>query len=298
MFSNRAILKKMLLLAMLAALGALFFASAACAESITWEMNYTRLHFEWSGTWDKTAWWAYALWYLDMPDWCYLWAWYGLGWDQLSPLTTPPTGKIDVWLKDSPYCHGETDGQNVILPINKMQTLDITTSAWFYQTLYEGSDLTYNLCGSIFMFRANGSHYSDDHALTYYALIRYVGYFIYPWGESYMSLSSLTASYKNAVTNDRGRILSFMEAGYSYIYGTGTAFSNGSLTDLAVGYYMYNWSGHQDISCIATLVHALGSGNSISSAYLAAFGHGVDVNTARYTDPNDFYYYFYHFYWG
>jgi len=281
-------------------------AGVASAEQIVWEMDYTRLHFDWNGTWDKTAWWSYAMWYLDLFDWSYLWAWYGLGWDQLSPLNTPPSGKIDIWFYESQW-GGQSDGQNVYLAINNMQTLDISTTQWFYQTLSYGSLVTHELSHSIFYFQANGFHYYDDHHVTTEALAYYTGNFIYPWYSYYSgswhcakTFSSLSASYKSYVASDSNTYLSWMDAGYRYLYETqGTAkWYNAYYTMQAVGYYMYNYSGSQNTTPISNVVKALGMGATITSAYLTAFGHGIDVNTANYSNSSDFYYYFYHYYWG
>jgi len=280
--------------------------TACGTESVVWEMDYTRLHFDWNGTWDKTAWWAYALWYLDLIDWSYLWAWYGLGWDQLSPLNTPPSGKINVYFYNSQW-GGEAGSGYIYVAINKLPDLELTTSQWFYQTLAAGRVLTHELCHTIFHAHAAGFHYLDDHHVTTEALAYYTGDFIYPWysysGGSwhpYQTFSSLSASYRNAVSGNGNTILSFMDAGYQYLYGSmGSAtWNNAYFTIQAVGYYMYNWSGNENRSYIATLLDHLYWGANIPTAIELTFGHGVNVNVAGYADTSDFYYYFYHYFWG
>lgn len=280
-------------------------AGAADPVEVVWEMDYTRLHFDWYGTWDEVAWWAYALWYLDLPDWCYLWAWYGLGWDQLSPRTTPPTGKINVWLVWTPF-QSEFNETNVWFSIHTPLTL--TSDQWFYQTLEAGQRLTYELCRSIYVDEAwVWTIYACR--FTGEALATYTRDFIYPWysysgGQWHcaMDFATLSSYYKSAVAGNGNAILSWTEAGYGlselgYAHWDYYLYTNSYYTIEAAGYYMYNYTGHQDVGYIATLVHQL-TQTSFEDAYFQAFGRTLNAFEARISDPNDFYYYFYHYYWG
>jgi len=293
------------ILALAAVLGMAASVVPAAAEKVVWEMQYTRLHFDWYGTWDKTAWWAYSLYYLGVFDWSYRWAWYGLGWDKLSPLNTAPTGKIDIWFYDSQW-GGQCDGQNVWISTRYMDPLDLSGDKWVYQSWQLGSIITHELNHSIFFFKANGFHYNEDRHFTTENLAYYTGSFIYPWykyvdGKWYpeLTFSGLAQDYRDAVAKDADTYLSWWTAGDEYLKGNfeSLRWKNAHFTMQAVGYYMYNYTGSQNTSIITNLVVALGNLSSISDAYLSAFGHGIDVNRANYRDPADFYYYFYKYYW-
>jgi len=73
---------------------------------------------------------------------------------------------------------------------------------------------------------------------------------------------------------------------------------NGWYTILAAGYYMYHWNGYRDLYPIATLVLSIKAGNSMSDSYKSAFGFRINLEEANWTNPADFYYWFYHYYWG
>jgi len=301
MFGNRS--KLMVIAAIMSLVGVFGICSSAmCAQEIVWEMDFTRLHFDWNGQWDKTAWWAYAMWYLDLPDWCYLWAWYGLGWGNLSSST--PTGKIDLYFYESQW-GGQSSGSKIYLAINNMETLNIQTSAWYYQSLQFGSVVTHELAHSIYYYKANGFHYNDDRHFTTEALSYYIGSFIYPWHHysggawhSEMTFNTVYTNYRNAVSTD-GYLLSWYYAGEYYLQGAHDArWNNAWWMFNAAGYFMYNYSGQQNTKPISTLVLYLGAGYSMSSAYSQAFGVGIVTTQIKYTDTNDFYYYFYNYYWA
>jgi len=185
------------------------------ADQIVWEMDYTRLHFDWNGYWDKTAWWAYTLWFMDLPDWCYLWSWYGLGWSYLSPLDTPPTAKMEIYITPDDGMHFTYPDGAVRVGILSLPDLVLGGDTWFYQALEFGWKLTqYETAGIAVQYGVYQP--ANDQGFTLDAVSSYVGQFIYPWhhysgGAWYPknTAAQVAADYIQGVINDDYRKLSW-----------------------------------------------------------------------------------------
>jgi len=128
----------------------------ASAVEIIWETDFAFIHFDWNGTWDNVAWWAYAMWYLDIPDWAYLFAVYGMGWDHIwGPALWGPDGawgpedKIDVYVaatgdpSKSSYTRAEWSDPwevsgSVTWWVNPNDQLDLVGGGWVNQVCTAG----------------------------------------------------------------------------------------------------------------------------------------------------------------
>jgi len=111
------------------------------AETLIWDTDFCRLQFEWTGSWDNVAYWAYGLYVLDVPDWAYLFGIYGMGWDHVwgsgfwgTDGVWGPDDKLTINVVSSGLSHGPGYGLYFDGPINldvsQFGTLDLAGGGW------------------------------------------------------------------------------------------------------------------------------------------------------------------------
>lgn len=123
----------------------------AAAEQLTWESDFAFIYFDWNGTWDKTAYWAYGLWCLDVPDWAYLFAVYGMGWTDIwGPRLWGDDGtwgaedKFDIYLVNAGSSRGTSFGawHTINVNVDALESLDLS-GGWIDQVCSLGRSLAY-----------------------------------------------------------------------------------------------------------------------------------------------------------
>jgi len=126
---------------------------SAEAESVdvTWETDFAFIHFEWNGAMDNVAWWSYGLWYLDVPDWAYLFAVYGIGWDHIwGPALWGTDGvwgaedKINIYVqRTAGSTHTQALSGQIWYFINDADQLELAYGGWVNQVCTAGRGLTF-----------------------------------------------------------------------------------------------------------------------------------------------------------
>jgi hypothetical protein len=272
------------------------------------------IHFEWNGTWDKVAYWAYGMWVFNVYDWSYLFAWYGLGWDKLSPLNTPPTNKLDVYLYNNPkdLGSGYFGPTQIYVNLAYFPVLDLTTHKWANDVLSWGNVLAHE--ASHVIYYANGGSQATNWLTE--SLAYYIGDSLWPWGKGdydkggwapLYSASDIKTNYKDAVNAfGSGGLLTWSDCGkiylnYSIGIGTDAQFDNTQWTFEACGYYLWKMTDtsgkSQGVYNIAYFMQGMKSGKSISDAFYGVWGKTLSINTNDITDKTDYYYYFYQYWW-
>jgi len=149
---------------------------AAWATMTVWETDYSSIQFDWSGTWDKEDYYAYALYLLDIPDWAYLFAVYGLGWDHIwGPLCWGDNGAWDASDKARVvFYYGYNDGYSwaymlggkVYLNWYYLPDLDLVNGGWVNQVCTWGRQVAREMTLDLFYDIAGYSE--SNETLAYY----------------------------------------------------------------------------------------------------------------------------------
>jgi len=269
------------------------------------------VHFDWYGYWDKTAYWAYGMWVFNIYDWAYLFGWYGLGWDALSPLNTPPSGKLEFYFYDDPNdaADGWSLGLTIKFNLAHMDDLDISSDAWVTQVLQQGSILAHESSHSILWAVESTTDFSDNGWLTE-SIAYFTGDSLWPWYNYNGSEWTAQYNYDDIRTNyhicvnapGSGGFLTWSQAGNIYltqIQTGGPQFDNAWWTFHACGYYLVGWLNFGHAWMMADFLFNIQAGDSISDAFYNVTGWTLSLTTNDYSINNlwDFYYTFYNYWW-
>jgi len=174
-------------------------AIAADPIHVVWETDYAFIHFDWHGTWDQSidyaAWWAYALWYLDVPDWAYLFAVYGMGWDHIwGPGLWGEDGvwgaedKINVYIMYGLGDHVDYVGGNNIW-LGAELPLDLVSGGWVQQVCTAGRGLAFGATTALALrymwpeWDWTGTSFPNGITFLFAAISYQVAEVLWPWGD-------------------------------------------------------------------------------------------------------------------
>lgn len=313
-----------LALALLAAVGAAFVGTSVAAE-VVWETDYAFLHFDWNGTWDKTAWWAYALWYLDIPDWGFLYGLYGTGWDQMwnSGALCGPGGwssadKLHMYLyqaDDGLDWHIDVFNSKYYLNLFYEQDIKLTGD-WVTQTCTFGR-LSAQM-STLVIYDRYLQHPLDSWSQRFLsdALATHVAGVLWPWGDLGVTLGDIQWAYQYTMGLVGSPYFTWDMAAWAY-YNTEdeTLYWAARATLAGAGYLFEDYDylflsaadagGASSIYRVFSLLTYLRndpSHSNFSGAFYAAYGHTAEMNATNmwYCDPdsNDFNAWMYYLMWG
>jgi len=193
------------------------------AETVTWETDFCFIKFEWNGTWDDVAYWAYGMYLLDIPDWAYLFGVYGMGWEHIwgsgfwgSNGTWGPEDKVVVTIRSDfrgslySYSYTEQLGQ-VILGIQGVSP-DLINGGWVNTMCTVGREVAFNMThvlGAAYI--GDSPENTENHSTLWLAvdfLAKHVGNVLWPWGDHTMymgydvsTLDGILAGYRATITD-------------------------------------------------------------------------------------------------
>ena len=279
-----------------------------------WSSNYINIHFQYDGNgkaWNNQTLWAYGMWVFNIYDWSYLFGWYGLGWDKLSPLTKVPTGKIDMYFYNDPSDWALAWGGNMEIKcnLNGMGLLDISTHKWATQVLQYGNTVSHEASHNIYYSYLGSKWNIGDNGWLTEALAYNTGSCLWAWGKGdydaggwapKYSKADVGAAYRARASDAAGYggLLTWSNAGYRYLNNADPG-SNSWWTFHAAGYNLFNgWStAGNTYGTPALLLQRIVSGTSLSNSWKAMTGFTMSVNNNSKTDNTDYYYYFYQYWW-
>lgn len=294
--------------------------SDAATTPWTYQFEWMNVHFDWTGSWDKTSLWAYGLAYLNIYNWSYAYGWYGLGWDKLSPLNKAPSNKLECYFYNdaNDKADGWSSGLTIKFNLARMEDLDIKSTKWATQVCNFGSILSHECSHSIFGAYVGSTRPDGDYSnwLTE-ALAYYTGDCLWPWAKGdwdhgnwapLYSKAEVESNYKNSVnTYGAGGRLTWYESGKAYTeYFKGITsyarFNNAWWTFHAAGYYLSNMtdtSGNkQGVYNNAYFLSGLKAGKNVSNAFYGVWGVTLNQSTTVNNNKGDFYYFFYQYWWA
>jgi len=296
-----------IVVAVLCAFGGSGIAEAQPVEVI-WSFDYCDLHFWWNGTWDRVAWYAYACWVLDIPDWAYQYGLYALGWTEFYNTGIPAeAGKAQIFLYDGydrPWGWYQ-GGQYLVDVYITTDNLVLETDEWVDQACTLGAMMAGGIAGAMFEQYVGFDSAATERSAEWYDL-----YFLksaicitterihWPWGYSHLDQAGIAPYYQFSVGHTGP--LGWLYAGtQDYAPVTFELYSSAYWHALAWGYFLSCTSsgvGGGTIHDIFELVTALRNGSLMGDAFMTAYGHTLDTLDARIGDPNDMYYYLW-IYW-
>jgi len=236
-------------------------ASPAVAETLVWETDFARIHFNWEGTWDTTAYWAYGLYVLDIPDWAYMFCVYTMGWtDVWGPAFWGPDGvwgpedKIDIHLQPG-WSFPKVGGTGFVFDPSYFGSLDLEGGGWVNTMCTGGRTMAFYMMYHIMYQRyvANTVWVYDSEFLQK-TLSYLVANVLWPWGDHVM------------VEGYDASTLTGIQAGYQHFFGTYP------LTNGAHWYYWWNSEGSAANSL--SPFHPIGTASSWGTALFNMFGAG------------------------
>lgn len=219
MLTSKRSWKKVVPVLLVAAIIGVMSPAPAPAETVYWETDYMLIRFEWNGTWDNAAYWAYGMYLLDIPDWAYLFAVYGMGWDHIwgsafwgSNGTWGSEDKLEVsfvvpWGGNTlyEYYDGYMERMALNLDPSLLPSLDLVGGGWVNTMCTVGRGIAYWTTSKMSMdyFIAGASVAGADIALSC-SLALHVANVLWPWGDHVLAngydvsvLSGIQAGYQN-----------------------------------------------------------------------------------------------------
>jgi len=296
----------------LAALLGLSCPGTASSTELVWEMDYSYIHFDWTGTWDEVAYYAYGFYILDIPDWAYLFALYGIGWDQA--WGSYLWGTNGVWdSSDKVHLHfySENDGLagyaytstgHYYINLYYENDLDLVNGGWVMQVCTLGSVAAHETTHMLY-YKYVGYDTGTDHDFLTETLAWYVGDVLWPWNTGRLDLGDVRTSYIYYMNQTGLTYMTWHDAGYYYYSESAT---NAQLmaaiyTFLGAGFlfvdfdYQFNNAADADgASSIYrvddVLLHLRNDTghDDFSGAFYFAYGYTVrmDFTSNYYLDPD------------
>jgi len=302
-------------LALLVAFAVASAGVCVASEEVIWETGYLRVHFDWNGYWDRTAWWAYGMWVVNIYDWAYLFAWYGLAWDNLTSISgPPPTQKVDLYLCNDPSDSFaiRPDEEYLKIWVNLAGRGDLILDSpynenlWVEQVCSLGGLLSFGLSLNMFStYTGLGLHgYELPKEIWYLrgSLAEYTHYVLWPWsyeqyGQWYSSYShqDIETNYKYYVQNDGG-LLSLLGAA-SVVWQAVPGGTNAYYMQFALADFLAHLDS-QGVQNNGYLLNGFKAGHTLSESFYGKWGLTLDPNANDPTNTSDYYYWFYHYWWG
>jgi len=287
-------------------------ASPVAAEWITWETDYAFIRFNWSGTWDTSAYWAYGMYVLDIPDWSYLFAVYGMGWTNIwGPGFWGTDGvwgsedKITVHISPG---YGNTffpDTNTIRIDPNFWGSLDLVSGGWVNTLCTAGRAAAFFATESLVHRYIRYENPSYEDGLVDF-LSEALGYqtanVLWPWGDHTMvqgydvsTLNGIRAGYQyyHTYPNYYGWYYTAWgwAANHQSPYHYTTAGDASLFTCFGAGYlfldYDHQFNGAADaggassLSPVATLLNYMRNDpghDGWNEGFLASYGHGADMS--------------------
>lgn len=321
----------LLLVAGLAA--SLLLAGPASATEVIWQTDFAFIHFDWHDEWDKEVWWAYAMWYLDIPDWAYLFAVYGLGWDHIwGPLLWGSNGtwgsedKIHLYFYTSDDGLGGSypTGTGLYLNLYYLPELDLVGGGWVNPVCTAGRRVAYETTRDL-VYTVAVPDYLE------YPIALHVAYQLWPWGDNHWTLGLVQDGFRtqfpkapldtylswyqsyvlydnytwyanhNGVTETQYQQSLYTLAAWGYVLEdydhlfTGAADQGGASSNYRLAAFITYWRGHGGSwSYYKTLW---------DESFAASYGHVASLTLGCYHDPlkevgGDLNGYLYYLMWG
>jgi hypothetical protein len=291
-----------------------------------WTTGYMNVHFWYDGDgkpWNNETLWAYGLYVFNIYDWSYLFGWYGLGWDKLSPLIKSPSGKIDLYFYNDPSGTspaGTTLGKlEIVCNLSAMGVLDTKTNKWATQVLNYGNALSHESSHNIFQ-NSVGKMYVGDQAWLTESLASYTSSCLWAWGKGdwdtggwgpKYSKAEVRYNYQNFVKDPAsGGLLTWYDCGYTYQHHSNIlAYDQNVIwTFIAAGYFLSDLGARDwgsitppvpvEVKNLGNILMGLRNGLSLSDTFQLFVGRTLSVTTNDITNTGDFYYWFYQYWWS